>query len=119
MLRPVKTAELRMRVDYRQDGEAFVVAYEPGDLVVMLVKEPGDFSTAKAGDWGKVTAVDSSGRLTITLAGYSLPHSAPLRSISDISQRIVMPCDARGKPQAPPPRMHRTANERTLRQGAR
>jgi hypothetical protein len=104
-----------MRIDYRENGEAIVAGYEPGDLVVLLVNEPGDFSTAKAGDWGKVTAVDSSGRLTITLAGFSLPNSAPLRGISDISPRIVMPCDPRGKPQAPLPRLHRAANERSLR----
>jgi hypothetical protein len=90
-----------MRIDYRPNGEASVTGYEAGDLVVLLANEPGDFGTARTGDWGKVAAVDSAGRLTITLAGFSLPHSAPLRSISDIPPRIVMPCDRRGKPQAP------------------
>jgi hypothetical protein len=104
-----------MRIDYRQNGEAVVMGYEPGDLVVLLVNEPGDFSTARAGDWGKVAAVDSAGRLTITLAGFSLPNSAPLRGISDISPRIVMPCDSRGKPQAPRSRPHGPVQERTKR----
>jgi len=104
-----------MRIGYRQNGEAIVAGYEPGDLVVLLVDEPGDFGTAKAGDWGKVTAVDAAGRLTITLAGFSLPTSAPLRGISDISPRIVMPCDARGKPQAPRGRPHGPVHERATR----
>ncbi|MCO6419251.1 hypothetical protein JYK14_24265 [Siccirubricoccus sp. KC 17139] len=86
-----------MRLANRSGGAA-AAGVAPGGLVMLIADEPGDFGTAKAGDWGKVVAVDGDGLLTILLAGYSLPPSAALRSISDISPRIVTPCDSRGQP---------------------
>ncbi|WP_149538591.1 hypothetical protein [Siccirubricoccus phaeus] len=87
-----------MRVANRSGGAASPAGVVPGDLVMLVMDEPGDFGTAKAGDWGKVLAVDAEGLLTILLAGYSLPVSAALRSISDISPHIVTACDSRGRP---------------------
>jgi hypothetical protein len=104
-----------MKIGYHPDGEPFVITYEPGDMVTLLVNEPGPFGTGKAGDWGRVTAVDAAGGLTILLAGYSLPPSAALRSLSGLPARMVMACDTRGRPRNPARHPHRPLVDRHLR----
>jgi hypothetical protein len=104
-----------MKIGYHPDGEPFVITYESGDLVTLLVDEPGPFGTGKAGDWGRVTAVDAAGCLTILLAGYSLPPSAALRSLSGLPARLVMACDARGRPRNPTRHPHRPLVDRHMR----
>jgi len=104
-----------MKIGYHPDGKAYVITYEAGDLVTLLRDEPGPYSTGKAGDWGRVTAVDAVGCLTILLAGYSLPPSAALRSLSGLPARMVMACDARGRPRIPARHPHPPLVSRHLR----
>lgn len=90
-----------MKIAYEDSGEAFVSAYEPGDMVLLRADETGPFAFGRAGDWGRVTAVDArTGYVCIAVAGYSHPKGSTVASLSDIPRRILQPCDNAGKPVA-------------------
>lgn len=86
-----------MKLGHSPNGEAFVAGYEPGDMVMLHSPEPGALAQGKTGDWGRVKAVDAAGRLTIDVAGYSVPRGAPLALLTDIPARRVKPCSPRGE----------------------
>lgn len=85
-----------MKLGCGPNGETFVAAYDPGDMVMLLANEPGSLGQGKIGDWGKVKSVNAAGLLTIVVAGYSVPKGAPLAILSDIPARRVKPCTAQG-----------------------
>lgn len=86
-----------MKIGYGPDQQVVVTAYEPGDLVALFADQAGDLAAGRAGDWGRVKAVDGAGRLTIQVAGYSAPAKAAVVLLSGVPSRIVRPCDARGR----------------------
>lgn len=94
-----------MKLGHSPNGEAFVACYEPGDMVMLHSPEPGALAQGRTGDWGRVKSVDAAGRLTIVVAGYSVPKGAPLALLSDIPARRVRPCTARGEVLILPPKM--------------
>ncbi|WP_431282455.1 hypothetical protein ACQW02_24095 [Humitalea sp. 24SJ18S-53] len=88
-----------MKIGYEDSGEAFVTAYEPGDMVLLKSDETGPYAFGRAGDWGRVTAFDArTGLTSIAIAGYSQPKGGTLASLSDIPRRILQPCDKAGVP---------------------
>ena len=86
-----------MKFGFDPDGQKIVTGYDPGDLVALFADQVSEFTPGRAGDWGKVKAVDSAGRLTIQIAGFSAPVNAAVTSLSGVPSRIVRPCDARGR----------------------
>jgi hypothetical protein len=86
-----------MKIGYGPEQQIVVTAYEPGDLVALFANQAGELGAGRAGDWGRVKAVDSAGRLTIQVAGFSAPANAALVTLSGVPSRIVRPCDARGR----------------------
>ena len=95
-----------MKVNYREDGTAYVSRFEPGDLVRLRTDEAGDGAMGKAGHWGSVTSVEgrTAGRLNIQLAGYSEKRQSPLQRLTGIPASIVLPCDAQGETVTLPPK---------------
>jgi hypothetical protein len=87
-----------MKIGFGPDQQLIVTRYEPGDLVALRTDQAGEMATGRAGDWGRVKAVDNFDRLTIQLAGYSMPRAATVAALSEVPSRIVRPCDARGRP---------------------
>jgi hypothetical protein len=87
-----------MKIGFGPDQQMIVTHYEPGDLVALRTNQAGELAIGKAGDWGRVKAVDKFGQLTIQLAGYSMPRDATVAALSEVPSRIVRPCDARGRP---------------------
>jgi hypothetical protein len=92
-----------MKIGYGPDQQVIITAYEPGDMVALLSDQTGEYAIGKAGDWGKVKAVDSAGRLTIQVAGYSMSTASAVVNLSGIPSRMVRPCDTRGRPVTPMP----------------
>jgi hypothetical protein len=88
-----------MKIGYDRDAKIGVKAYQAGDFVRLTADQAGDLGAGRAGDWGLVTAVDTGGRLTIKVAGYSAPRDATLVFLSAVPPRLVRPCDAKGQPK--------------------
>jgi hypothetical protein len=80
-------------------GGAEIYFYEAGDLVRLCRDEDGPLVTAHAGDWGRVTKVNSDGSLEIKFAGYSRPKDANLIRAVAVARSRVEPCDDLGRPR--------------------
>ncbi len=90
-----------VKIGYDDNGEAFVSAYEPGDMVMLRADETGPYATGRAGDWGRVTSFDSrTGQASIAVSGYCQPKGSTIAALSGIPRRILTPCDSRGQPVA-------------------
>lgn len=75
-----------------------------GDFVRLRRDEPGDFVTARAGDWGQVARVNRNATLDLMLAGYCRPRTSPQPRATSIPVSIVERCDAFGRLVAAGPR---------------
>lgn len=78
-----------------------------GDFVRLRRDEPGDFVTARAGDWGQVSRVNRDATVDLMLAGYCRPRTTPQPRANAIPLGILERCDAFGRtPSAVPRRRH-------------
>ncbi|WP_203074136.1 hypothetical protein [Falsiroseomonas ponticola] len=75
-----------------------------GDFVRLRRDEPGEFVTARAGDWGQVSRVYRNGTVDLMLAGYCRPRTTPQPRATSIPLSIVERCDAFGRPPPVQPR---------------
>jgi hypothetical protein len=82
-------------------------SFEVGDLVRMRRDEQGEFVTAQAGEWGKVTGA-SGGHLDIRFAGHSRPKTASMPVARGIPERLVEHCDRTGRVTATAPGLRAT-----------
>jgi hypothetical protein len=77
---------------------------EAGDFVRLRRDEPGDFVTARAGDWGRVTRLNRDSTVDLMLAGYCRPRTTPQPRAQSIPLSIIEPCDAFGRTPLASPR---------------
>ena len=92
-----------VQIEHDSQGEPVVTRYDHGDLVLLRQDEAGPLGIGRRGDWGMVERVGRLGALTVRLAGYSRPRSAPIVRLTDLPSGAVLPCDRRGVPL----RLHR------------
>lgn len=75
-----------------------------GDFVRLRRDEPGEFVTARAGDWGQVARVNRDSTVDLMLAGYCRPRTSPQPRANAIPLSIVERCDAFGRVDTTAPR---------------
>jgi len=107
-----------LEISYDPDGRASVSRYDVGDFVRLRVSEGGEGAVGRAGDWGVVVAVDRGlgGGFDIQIAGYSESRTSPVKRLTGLTRRIVVPCDRRGVPIALPERVGLGRADAGLRQ---
>lgn len=84
-----------MRIVYMPDGRPLPI-YEPGDFVRLVRDEPGEITTAFAGEWGEVVRNRGVEGLDVRLAGYCRPRTSYLPMVTRLPTFIVVPCDRNG-----------------------